>query len=125
MAAMTVRLISWSGEREGAHRDQRVVEAGHHCGHAVNQLKAKPEVDQHARHGVERGQAGLLLKLLAHRGAHHLHIAHGEGIVVVRLQRIDDLLAARVERGLVGLLGQADQHLVVAGHIVVHARSHP
>jgi hypothetical protein len=55
-------------------------------------------------HGVERGQRGLLLQLLAHRGTHHVHLhpVGVEGIVVVRLKRIDDLLAAGIERGLVG-----------------------
>ena len=61
-----------------------------------------------------------LLKLLAHRGANHFHIARMvKALPNVRVKGVLNLLAARVERALIGLLGQADQHLVVAGHIVV------
>ena len=51
---------------------------------------------------------------MADRGADDVHLdaCRVERIVVVRVQRIDDLLAAGVERILVGLLRQADQHFV-------------
>ena len=131
MAAMTVRRNLAAREGERAHGDQRVVEAGHHGSHPVNQLETEPEIDQHAEHGVERGQRGLPLQLVAHRGAHHIHLHAARGVevvVVVRLQRRLHLLAAGVERRLVGLFRQADQHLVVGrgakGHNrrVLHAR---
>ena len=100
-------------EGEETHRDQCVVEAGHHRRYAVDQLKAEPEIDQHAQHRVKRCKQSLLLQLLAHRGAHHLHIAHGQGVVVVRLQGIHDLGAAHIERTLIVLLRQADKDLVI------------
>ncbi len=53
---------------------------------------------------------------MAHRGADdvHFHPCVGvEVIVVVGLQRRFDLLAARVEGGLVGLFGQADEHFAI------------
>ena len=54
-------------EREEADRDQRVMEDGYDRCHAIDQLKAEPEVDQHAQQRVERRQARLLLKLVADR----------------------------------------------------------
>ena len=103
------------------------MEAGHHSSHAVDQLEAEPEVDQHAecdelpRHmpvlANEGNVQGFGLKLMAHGGADHVHIKHFEGIVVMGLQRIDDLLAAQIERALIVLLRQADEHLVASGLI--------
>ena len=69
---MTVRMISLTGESESAYGDQRVVEAGHHRGHAVDQLKTEPEINQHAEHGVQGGQCRLPLQLLAHGGTDHI-----------------------------------------------------
>jgi len=57
------------------HRDQRVVEAGNHGGHAVDELKAEPEIDQHAQQRIERGQRGLLLQLLSDGRTHNRHVA--------------------------------------------------
>ncbi len=59
---------------------------------------------------------GLPLQLVAHGGAHHVH-HHARGgvevVVVVRLQCRLYLLAADIERRLVGFFRQADQHLVI------------
>ena len=117
MAAITVRLSLPAGEREGADGNQRVVEAGHHRSHAINQLEAEPEIDEHAEHGIERGQRRLLLELVAHRGPHHVDFHSGVGVEVDCCSGLcsADSISWRpcVERSFVGLFRQADQHLVI------------
>ena len=53
---------------------------------------------------------------VAHRGPDHVDLHPGIGVevvVVVRLKRRLNLLAAGIERSLVGFFGQADEHLVI------------
>ena len=53
------------------------MEAGHYCGHAVDQLETEPEIDQHAEHGPENGSRGLRLQLVPDGGAHAIHLDAG------------------------------------------------
>ncbi len=79
------------GEREGTHRDERVVEAGNDGGHSVDELKPEPQVNEHAEQRVEGGENGLFLELFADLSADDFDTADGEaGNVRTLLERAED-----------------------------------
>ena len=78
----------------------------HHRGHAVNQLKAEPQVNQHSQQRVEYGQSRLFLELRADLRAHNLHAAHGE----IRDKEVVLQSGNNFRRGYVLELIEAAQH---------------
>ncbi len=88
---MTVREISMILQAEGADRDEGVVEAGNDGRNAIDQLKAKPEIHEHAGQRIEGRQLGLVLQLFADLGADDFDAADGEaGEVGALLERGQD-----------------------------------
>ena len=81
---MTVSVISWFVSEKKPDRNQRVMEDRHHGRHAIDQLKAEPQVDQHAHQRVDRRQKRLVRQLLSRGRAHDVHLLHGKaGVVIV------------------------------------------
>jgi len=117
MAANDGQAYLLVGQREGAHSDERVVEAGHHrpprrksTGSGTRDKRACPAWSR-------ASPIKPVFPAVYNRRPHHLHVLHDEGVGVICLERINDLLAALIERTLVVLLRQADEHLVPAGVI--------
>ena len=54
------------------------MEHRHHRGHAVDQLKAEPQVHQHGEQGKAHRQGGLLPQLAAHLRTYHVGAAHAK-----------------------------------------------
>src|SRR5208282_6892529 len=61
-------------QREGAHRDQSVVEDRQHGGNAVNPLETKRQINQHSGQRIKGGQNGLLAQLLSNLRADNLDV---------------------------------------------------
>src|SRR6187402_433404 len=105
------------GQREGADGDQRVVEDGDDGCCAVDQLKAEPEVDQHACERPQDGPTGLPRELLARGGSNDVGLLYTEGrIFVVAGQRCFNGLTRGVVVGV--------RHLGDRDHLFVRLRAH-
>src|SRR5208282_2718151 len=78
-------------KREGADRNQSVVENRQHGGDPLDPLEAEPQVDQHSAQRIKGGQDSLLAQLLPHLRADNLDVADTKvRDVEVVLERGDD-----------------------------------
>src|SRR5712691_7816132 len=100
---------------ESADGDQGIVKNGHHRGHAVDQLKAEPQINQHSQQRVKYGQPRLFLELGADLRAHNLHVAHGE----IRDKEVVLQSGNNFRRGYVLELIEAAQHTALYAVAIV------
>src|SRR6201999_1987749 len=91
-------------QAECTNSDERVMKNRYHRSNTVDQLKAEPEVNQHADQRIERRQFSLVGQLLANLRTDDLDLFNREGrVVIIGRERVEHAGAAGVERQLAGV----------------------